>query len=153
MTLTDPTFDAVSLIAKTLRCMVVVSCELAQDAPNIDAQLSALLQNALALELDRPALMGSGSGAEPLRLFGTSGISSVSMGDNGAAITNYDLFVDALTAIRAAYRRAARQAQGDGQSAVRRPGARERDPAARDDQHPGDSGRRHLERLLDRAVR
>jgi HK97 family phage major capsid protein len=100
MTPSDPVFDAVTLTSKTLRCQVVSSRELLADAPNIDAQLSGILYATLALELDRAGLIGSGSGAQPLGLFGTSGIATVSMGTNGATVTNYDPFVDALTALR-----------------------------------------------------
>lgn len=51
-----------ALTAKTLRCLVVVSKELAADAPNFDQRISDILHRALALELDRAVLIGSGSG-------------------------------------------------------------------------------------------
>jgi len=102
MSPSDPSFEGVTLTAKTLRCLVVSSRELAADAPNFDQQIAQLLRSALALELDRAGLVGSGSGAEPLGLFGSSGIATVSMGTNGATITNYDSLVDVVTAIRTA---------------------------------------------------
>lgn len=56
---------------------------LAQGNPSIDALLSSDLATAAALELDRAALHGTGANGEPLGLFGTTGINTVTFG--GAA--------------------------------------------------------------------
>jgi HK97 family phage major capsid protein len=94
----QPTLDSVTLSAKTLRCLVKASRELVEDAPNFNQIFESMLADAFASEVDRVGLVGSG-GAQPSGLFGTSGISTVSMGTNGAALTNYDPFVDVLAAL------------------------------------------------------
>jgi HK97 family phage major capsid protein len=99
MSATDAAFDAVTLTAKTLRCLIVVSRELIEDAPNFNDVLMGICARTFAAELDRVCLVGSGSGAEPLGLFGTSGIGSVSMGANGATVADYDELIDSLVTL------------------------------------------------------
>jgi HK97 family phage major capsid protein len=97
----DPAFGSVTLTAKTLRALVVASREVVDDAPNFPVLFSQMMDEAFAAEIDRVCLVGSGSGAEPLGLFGTAGIGTVSLGTNGATIANYDSFVDAITTLQA----------------------------------------------------
>lgn len=92
----DPTFGIVTLEAKSLAVLVKVSIELLQDSVNIDEILQTVLINAMALELDRAAFFGSGTGNQPLGLFNISGMNSVSMGANGAAPSSYDPLIDAI---------------------------------------------------------
>ena len=66
-----------------------ISRELLEDSINIGDILTGALANALALELDRVALLGSGTAPEPRGIFNTSGILSQSQGDNGAALTGF----------------------------------------------------------------
>ena len=56
----------------------------------------------MAVELDRAALLGSGTPPEPRGVLNQSGITSTSHGANGAAIANYDFWLDAIGAVRAA---------------------------------------------------
>jgi HK97 family phage major capsid protein len=85
----DPTFASVSFQARSLAVLVKVSRELLEDSINIEQALTMALASALGGELDRVALIGSGTAPEPRGLVNTSGIGSVSMGTNGAAITSY----------------------------------------------------------------
>jgi HK97 family phage major capsid protein len=96
----DPTFDAVTLAPKKLAALVKVSRELLEDSVNIGAALEAAFVGAMSRELDRALLFGSGSSNQPTGLFNISGINSVSMGTNGAAVTNFDNLIDLLLAIK-----------------------------------------------------
>ena len=60
------------------------------------------MAQALALELDRAALYGSGTAPEPRGVKNTAGIGVQSQGTNGAALTNYDPFSTAVQTIQAA---------------------------------------------------
>lgn len=99
MSSSDPTFGAVTLTAKTLRCLIVASREVIEDAPNFGEVLGTILSNAFAVELDRAALMGSGTGAEPQGLVNQAGLGAVTNGANGATLANYDKYVDAVQAL------------------------------------------------------
>ena len=92
----DPTFTRVVFEPKSLAVQVKVSEELLQDSVNIETALQNSLSNALALEVDRAALFGSGSSNQPLGLFNMPGLQSVSMGTNGAAIADYSNVLDAI---------------------------------------------------------
>jgi len=90
----DPTFDNVTFTARTLISLVIASRELVEDSSNINDALSDAFANALALEVDRVALLGSGTAPEPRGIKNVAGIGSISMGTNGAAITSYDELLD-----------------------------------------------------------
>lgn len=96
VTITDPTFGAVTLVPKSLACIIKVSVELLQDSVNIAEILQNTLIEAMALKLDQAALFGAGASNEPLGLFGTTNVNSVSMGTNGATPTSWDEHVDSL---------------------------------------------------------
>ena len=81
--------------------LVKISRELLEDSINIGDILTGALANALALELDRVALLGSGTAPEPRGIFNTSGILSQSQGDNGAALTGFGPLVTAWGALAA----------------------------------------------------
>lgn len=98
----DPTFGAVTLTAKTLRAVVIASRELVNDAPNFGQQFETSMRQSFASQMDRAALVGSGTGAEPLGIFGSAGISIVTLGTNGATLTNYDPLVDSIVALQTA---------------------------------------------------
>ena len=94
ITASDMAFDSMTMTAKALACLVTVSVELLEDAGNINNLIENSIANALALELDRVALFGSGSGSEPLGLYGTPGVQAVDMGATaGGAFVNYDPFI------------------------------------------------------------
>ena len=71
------------------RCQA--SVELTQDSPNFGAELAGTMTRALAVELDRVGLAGTGIDPEPLGILGTpgrgvvSGVSTVS--DYGDILT------------------------------------------------------------------
>lgn len=91
----DPTFGSVTLQARSLAVLVRVSRELLEDSLNIESALYNALQSALALELDRVALFGTGTAPEPRGVFNAAGIQSYSMGANGAVIANYAPLIQA----------------------------------------------------------
>ncbi len=90
------TFGTKTLTAKALGCLTSTTVEFLEDAQDGgDVMINAMAQ-ALALELDRAAIHGSGSGAEPTGILNTSGIGSQSMGTDGAAITGYSEILAAM---------------------------------------------------------
>jgi HK97 family phage major capsid protein len=96
ITASDPTFERVLFNAYSLASLVKTSRELMEDTVNAGAMLENAFVQAAALEFDRAALYGTGSGATMPEGVGViSGINSVSMGTNGAAITT-DAVSDAL---------------------------------------------------------
>ncbi|MBI5784824.1 MAG: phage major capsid protein, partial [Rhodocyclales bacterium] len=60
---------------------------LLQASPDIEALVRKDLAQTIAVEVDRAAINGSGSGAEPLGILGISGIGSVAIGANGGALS------------------------------------------------------------------
>lgn len=92
----DPTFDAITLIPRTLACIIRISRELAEDAANLPRALQDILINSMAVELDRVTLIGTGTAPQPRGIANTPGVTSISMGTNGAALTNHDRLVDAM---------------------------------------------------------
>ena len=95
----DAVFSAVVLQPRSLAVIVQLSMELLEDSINLNEAMQRAFSGSFAVELDRVALYGSGSAPQPLGIFNTSGIGSVSMGANGAALTNYDPLVDAWQAL------------------------------------------------------
>jgi HK97 family phage major capsid protein len=95
VTESDPTFGAVDFVPKSLAVLVKVSVELLQDSVNVGAALEQAMIGALSVELDRACLFGSGTGNQPTGLFTVAG-NTVSLGANGAALTNYDPWLDAI---------------------------------------------------------
>jgi HK97 family phage major capsid protein len=96
------TFDAVTLTARTLRCLVRASIELLEDTADMEGVIRTAFANAFALELDRVALRGSGTNPEPRGVRNTSGVTITAFGGaNGAAATNHDLLVDAAQTVAA----------------------------------------------------
>ena len=92
----DPTFDRVTFTAKTLAGGIKVSRELAEDSINVGAMIENAFAQAMATKLDFAAIYGDGSSNSPTGVKETSGINSVSMATNGAALTNYDKLIDAV---------------------------------------------------------
>jgi HK97 family phage major capsid protein len=92
----DPTFEAVTFTARSLAVLVKVSRELLADSANIDQALMMAFAGAIAVEVDRVALVGSGTAPEPRGIFNTANINSVSMGANGAQLTSYGKQLDCL---------------------------------------------------------
>ena len=99
VTESTPTFSQVTLSANTLGALVEFSRKMmTQGLPNIEALVRRDLARVIGIKLDEVILNGSGSGAEPTGILGTSGIGAVSLGTNGAAPTFIDL-VDLIKAV------------------------------------------------------
>ena len=99
VTESTPTFSQVTLSANTLGALVEFSRKMmTQGLPNIEALVRRDLARVIGIKLDEVILNGSGSGAEPTGILGTSGIGAVSLGANGAAPTFIDL-VDLIKAV------------------------------------------------------
>ena len=92
----DPTFGQVLFEPKSLAVMTKISLELMQDSVNIATELPRILAAALALELDRVALLGSGSAPEPRGIANVSGIGTTAL---GGAFANYAPVLTARTGI------------------------------------------------------
>ena len=91
----DAVFSAVVLQPRSLAVIVQLSMELLEDSINLNEAMQLAFSGSFAVELDRAALFGTGTPPQPLGIFNTAGIGLVSMGVNGALLTNYDPFVDA----------------------------------------------------------
>lgn len=91
---TDLLLERVSFSAKTLPVLLKLSVELSEDSVNIDTAIERELSAQLALELDRVALLGSGSAPEPRGVRNQSGVHVEDFA--GATPTNYDHAIDAI---------------------------------------------------------
>jgi len=88
----DATFEGVILVPRSLAVLVKVSRELLEDSVNIDQMLEASLRGAMAVEVDRVCLVGSGTPPEPKGIFFTSGINSL----GAAPFQDYDDLIDGM---------------------------------------------------------
>lgn len=87
----SPVMDGVTFNPKTVGGFVDTTRVLLASAPSGQAILIGDLLSAVAHEIDRVALAGSGSGAEPKGLANNTDIGTYGLGTNGAAITRADL--------------------------------------------------------------
>lgn len=92
----DATLEQVTLTARTMAGIVQLSRELLEDATGIDEEVERIFAEVFALKLDLAALYGSGTPPEPRGVKNTTGITTISMGANGLALSNYDPLVDAV---------------------------------------------------------
>src|SRR5262249_3613586 len=60
ITVSEPTFGQVELVAKSLACITKMSREIVEDSNNIDQIVSSALSSVIGLELDRACLFGTG---------------------------------------------------------------------------------------------
>ena len=98
----DPAFERVQLAPKSLAVMTRISRELLEDMPEVG--LSAIegeLTSALAVELDRAALLGTGSSNQPTGVLNQTGVSLRTNGTNGASVS-WAIVGDAVAQLRAA---------------------------------------------------
>jgi HK97 family phage major capsid protein len=103
ITAADLVFDRVTFTARTLVRTVLLSVELFEDAdPSSEDVIARSFAGQMAVELDRVSLLGSGTAPEPRGVLNQSGITTTSHGANGAAITNYDFWLDAKGAVLSA---------------------------------------------------
>lgn len=70
----DPTFDRITFMARSLAVLVKVSRELLDDSLNLETELPRVLAAAMAVELDRVAFFGSGTPPEPTGIVNVTGI-------------------------------------------------------------------------------
>jgi len=91
----DWSLEPINLKAMTIGVLVRASLDILEDAANSGNQLSNAMAAAIALAVDRVALLGDGVN-EPRGLDHCEGINKISMGTNGAALTDYDKFSEAI---------------------------------------------------------
>lgn len=97
ITVSDPAADEIVAVPRKVAALTHVSNEVVTDSnPDVLDMLSASLARSMALKLDLGFFEGSGTAPEIRGLKNTADIQSVSMGANGAALTNLDPFADAL---------------------------------------------------------
>lgn len=82
----QPTFRQVLITPRSLAFFFKISRELLMDAGNVDATLSLAISQAFAKELDRAALLGTGTAPEPRGLANVVGVQAVTNGANGASL-------------------------------------------------------------------
>ena len=99
ITQSESTFDQVTMSPKNLASLSKYSRQtLIQSTPGIEGLVRTDLTDGILTALDAAILNGSGSSGQPTGIRNTSGIGSVAMGTNGAAIT-MEKIVDLETAI------------------------------------------------------
>lgn len=97
----DIVFGDITLTTKNLACVVRVSEELVQDAPDqAGVVVTRELTAAMAATFDTACLTGTGLTNQPKGLQ-YWGINTVSMGANGGTPTDYSKLLDAIAAVRA----------------------------------------------------
>jgi HK97 family phage major capsid protein len=85
----SPTFEARSMTAETLVTRVQASVEIAQDSPDFARQLSAVMAGAMAAEVDRVGLHGSGTSPEPAGIYNTANVQTIT----GAGTSDYSALI------------------------------------------------------------
>jgi HK97 family phage major capsid protein len=84
----QPTFDQLSLTPHDLSINVEISRRLLQQStPAVDSLVRNDIARYLAIGVDKAAINGAGASNEPLGILGTSGVTVVPLGSNGAAPT------------------------------------------------------------------
>lgn len=103
----DPTLDSITATPRKLAHLVVFSNEVIEDSePSAVDVVRDNLIGAMGLKLDLGIYEGSGTAPEVRGLKNVSGIQSVSMGTNGAALADLDPFADAIEKLETANARA-----------------------------------------------
>ena len=82
----DPAFRAVTVVPQSLAFFFKVSRELLADASNLDTAMRLACAQAFAKELDRTALLGTGTAPQPRGLANLVGVQAVTNGANGASL-------------------------------------------------------------------
>ena len=100
VTESDPTFGAVTLAPKSIAVMVKASIELMEDSVNLEQELPLILARALAVEIDRVGLVGSGTGNEPKGIVNYTGLTTNTFA--GGALTGYAPLINARGALHGA---------------------------------------------------
>lgn len=93
----DVTLDAVTLTARKMGVLVRINNELLEDSdPSVSAIIENSIAEAMALELDRVGLIGTGTAPEPKGVQNLSGINTVT----GIGNPTSDEFIDAIFELR-----------------------------------------------------
>lgn len=92
----QPTLEQITFTARTLICLVRASRELIEDAANINEALAMVFAGAMAGELDRVCLYGSGVAPEPKGLAYTTGVNEVQV---LTSLSNFDPLIDGVEKI------------------------------------------------------
>lgn len=98
----DIVTEPLTFTAKTMIASVKSSVELAEDSSNLAQVVRQNLASQLALELDRVALLGSGSNNEPTGIQSQDDVQTVDLGTNGAELTSYAEFSQAYEKVLSA---------------------------------------------------
>ena len=99
----DPTFASVVLQPKSIAVMVKASVELMSDSINLEAELPNVLARALAVEIDRAGLIGSGTGNQPRGIANFAGLTANAFA--GGALESYGPLLQARGALHGANER------------------------------------------------
>jgi len=95
----DSSYGSVNLTPTSAAALTAYSHKMLMQAnPSIDQLIRSDLAKVIALEIDRAAICGSGSGNEPTGILNTAGIGSVVGGTNGLAPA-WDHIVELETAV------------------------------------------------------
>lgn len=95
----DPTFGRVTFTPKSLAVLVKVSRELLEDSLNIETLLPQIITSAMAVELDRVSLFGTGTAPQPRGVVNFAGVQSV---EHDAALASYASLIAARTKVKTA---------------------------------------------------
>lgn len=88
LTASDPQFRKVSMTPKHVGAITEMSRNMLQQAsPDVEQLVRADFALILADAIDNAAIAGTGADAQPTGILNTSGIGSLAMGTNGAALT------------------------------------------------------------------
>lgn len=100
VTESDPAFRTVTATPRSLAFLFKVSRELLADAFNLDSVLAVVIAQAMAKEMDRAGLLGSGTAPEPRGIGNVSGIQTVGNGAAGTALATIK-YANLMSAIQA----------------------------------------------------
>jgi HK97 family phage major capsid protein len=92
ITFSDANFDAVTFTAQTLVAGSKLSVEVVEDAINIDQIVMNSIVQALALEVDRVCLYGTGTAPQPKGVKNQTGVTITPLATNGKSLTDFSDF-------------------------------------------------------------
>lgn len=95
----DPTFAQVTFIPRSLAVLVKCSRELLMDSVNMETLLPQIMASAMAVELDRVALFGTGTAPQPRGIANFAGVQEVA---HDAALASYGPLIAARTLVKTA---------------------------------------------------
>jgi HK97 family phage major capsid protein len=87
----EPSFEGVVFTPRSLDVLIKASREVIEDSVNISQAIDAAITGAFAVEMDRVALIGSGTPPEPRGISTTTNVGAVA---SGGALADYDKLVD-----------------------------------------------------------